>query len=102
MSRVSAVRRLRCAVSQPSVPPPDLGTINPAAYYTEAEVAFFLRLKSPKTLTIWRCRGTYPELRFIKKFGRVLYLGCAVLNFLNGTATAEPAPAKPQRRRGAR
>ncbi len=98
MARASTVRRT-------SVPPPELQPINPDVFYNEAETAHFLRLKNPKTLTVWRSRGEHPELRSEKPYGRVLYRGAAILDFLSGTAAAPETskpPAAPKRKKGSK
>lgn len=84
-------RKPRRRPNKPASPPPDLQVIDPGVWYTEKEAAYFLRLRSPKTLTIWRCKGRHAELVWSKKTGRILYLGADILKFLQGTASP-PAP----------
>jgi hypothetical protein len=91
MARASAVRRLRSAVPQSKKISPPPGPIDPNVYYVDPETAAFLRLTNPKTLGIWRCRGTHPELIFVKRFGRVLCKGSSIIAFLDGTAKAPKA-----------
>ena len=88
MSRV-AVRRRRLRSARPETLSPILPPREPPhpdLYYTEMETAAYLRLRSAKTLTIWRCRGEHPELKFEKPYGRILYRGSAILDFLSGAA----------------
>jgi hypothetical protein len=111
MSRTSAIRpvrrrrRLRSAPSTPakpkppasrSVPLPEPKQIVPDVWYNEAETAPLIRLKNPKTLTVWRCRGEHPELRYKKPYGRVLYKGSDIIAFLEGTAVAPETPKRKQ------
>ncbi len=101
MSRASADRpvgrRLRSASKAPNLPPLDLKPPDPDVFYNEQETASFIRLTSPKTLTIWRCRGQHPELKFSKPYGRVLYKGSSIISFLEGTAK-EPETPKGRKR----
>ena len=96
MARASAVRGLR---SGPSIPVSEPKVIVADAFYNESETAHFLRLETPKTLTIWRCRGSHPELKFTKPYGRVLYKGSDIIAFLSGAAKP---PESPKRWKGTR
>jgi hypothetical protein len=87
--------RHRSDVPAPA-PPPDLQAINPDVFYNESETAYFARMRTPKTLTVWRARGEHPELKFTKAYGRVLYKGSDIIAFLDGTAKA-PETAKRQK-----
>jgi hypothetical protein len=60
--------------------------------YLDREVARFLRLKNHRTIAVWRHRGSHPTLKYHRDRNtkRVWYMGEDILDYLRGTATAEP------------
>jgi hypothetical protein len=72
-----------------STPTPTSGPI-PGVAYTEREAAVFLRLRNARTLSVWRCTGRAPGLRWRRVGSKVVYLGEHILEYLS----TEPTRAK--------
>lgn len=87
MSHAPKFRKSRKSTPQ-TLPPQATAPPQAGLNYVDAEVAAFLRLKNPRTLAVWRARGTHP-LKPVAgtRGGRVLYRGQDIIDFLAGKTT---------------
>jgi len=60
-----------------------MNTIN-IKFFTPVEVAELLGVKV-QTLSVWRCNGRYPELRWHKFGRRIRYSEDDIYSFINST-----------------